>query len=229
MSSPAPRSYTRLAVAIVAAALIIGSVTFLSISTKTTTLTTTQTVTVTSTMSTTVTSSASASNSSLDLSLSLQVSANTNGVLTVKVNETNLLDAENNVTAPSVLPYNGTIAEAFSYCGGAVVYDGWTSWLGGPAIFAIFEGNYGWDNYTAAQPLTLYNTTTVASGCPGYHVSHYAFNALASDSLSQTVKGYWTGGQASSTPAIYHSLAPGTYSIVALDVWGQVVLLNLKL
>ena len=123
-------------------------------------------------------------NTSLGLKLELQVLEESNGALTVKVNELNTLNTVNNVTAANPVRFPPAILNAYSGCAGVDVSDGWTSVLGGPAIFAIMEGNYGLNNYTMGQPLTLYNTTYAETGCPGYPVDSYVYAPLSAKGVS---------------------------------------------
>jgi len=53
-------------------------------------------------------------------------------------------------------------------------------------------------------------------------VSPYDTNV--SVSLSFTTEGYWTGGQYSGTPASFQEFPSGTYTVLAADEWGKVVL-----
>lgn len=168
-------------------------------------------------------------NTSLGLKLELQVSEESNGALTVKVDELNTLNAVNNVTAAKPVKFPPAILNAFSGCAGVDLSDGWTSVLGGPAIFAILQGNYGMNNYTAGQPLTLYNTTYAETGCPGYPVDSYAYAPLSANGTSATFQGYWTGGEGTAESAAYHRFAAGVYTVVALDEWGRVVISTISL
>jgi hypothetical protein len=172
------------------------------------------------------TSSTATSNSSLELRLELQLSTNSTGSLTVRVNEVNMLDVSNNVTAANSWRYTPAIVNAYSGCGGVAIYQSWTSIFEGPAIFAVFRGYYDVNNYTIGQPLTLYNTTYMATGCPGYPVHNYIYAPMSARGISLTVRGYWTGGQDRGGPATFNQFSPGTYTVVAMDTWGRVVLLH---
>lgn len=110
---------------------------------------------------------AASTNTYLGLTLELQLSERSNGRLAVRVDELNTLDIVNNVTAANPVRFPQAILNAYSGCAGVDISDGWTSVLGGPAIFAIFQGDHGSNNYTTDHPLTLYNTTYAETGCPG--------------------------------------------------------------
>ncbi len=171
------------------------------------------------------TSSTATSNSSLGLRLELQLFTNTSGSLTIKVNEVNMLRISNNVTAANSWRYTPAIVNAYSGCGGAVL-GGWTSLIEGPAIFAVFRGNYDLTNYTTGQPLTLYNTTYMETGCPGYPVHNYVYAPMSAKGISLTVRGYWTGGQDRGGPAALNQFPAGIYTVIAMDTWSRVVLLH---
>jgi hypothetical protein len=174
------------------------------------------------------TTSTATANLSQGLRLDLQLQTVSSGGLTVRVYEFNTLNSARNVTAGNAWRYTPEIVAAFSGCGGAALYQGWTSILGGPAIFAVLRGYYDLNNYTTGQPLTLYNTTYQSTGCPGYPVQYYSFGATNASGISDTVKGYWTGGQDRGRPAAFNRFSPGTYTVVAMDAWGRALALHFE-
>ncbi len=171
------------------------------------------------------------------LRLGLNLSLAPNGV-NVAVNEYNTLDTVNNVTAADPPLYPAAVVDAYSECAGEFPNpDGWASELGGPAIFAVFQGNFDSSNYTAGRPLTLYNATHALPYCVGLRVGQYSFQPLSTQAgayyyyepspkpmfninrVSFAFEGYWTG-------SVFQQLSPGIYTVVAMDEWGQVAILQ---
>jgi hypothetical protein len=286
MTAPAPRSYTGLAVAIVAAALIVGASIYVAFSgVSTTTVTDTETLPVTTTISTTTvclcptapapcpcasqeesttstyggggptvttitstgasiaTTTTNASNAN-HLQLSLGIRSNGGANITISADETNLLSSENNVTAANNFSFNNWSSPAFGPfpCGNSVqtVQGGnFDANVPFPIEIAVLDGNYGADNYTSGLALTTYDTGQVYT-CPGidlyvqylifapvtdnasfYYGSSLVGNYVVSDQL--TTSGYWTGDQST---AAFHPFSPGSYTVLAEDEWGDVVLLH---
>jgi hypothetical protein len=109
--------------------------------------------------------------------------------------------------------------------------------------FAIFQGNYGLKNFTNATPLAwtrrrfsqaahrpqpehltrsgrLSNNATISSG------SSYSLTPQRTVKVSilGDVAGYWTGNRY--VPGPFNSFDLGTYTVVAMDQWGQVALVH---
>ena len=268
MTTPEPRSYAGLAVAIVAAALIVGASIYVAFSgVSTTTVTDVETQPVTTTVSTTTvclcptapapcpcasqegttstyggggltvvttmstgasvaTTTTNVSNAN-DLQLSLGIRSNGGANITISADESNLLDSVNNVTTASdwQYPNTGTLP-----CG---------NWDDFPVELAILPGNYGASNYTSGGALTLYSTTLAYSCVTMTAPEPYLLFAPLSDNASYrfsfgqngsyivsdqlTTSGYWTGDQST---AAYHPFPPGSYTVLAEDEWGDVVLLH---
>jgi hypothetical protein len=159
-------------------------------------------------------SSASTPDSLTGLSLNLNLSTNSNGWLIVTTYEFNTLDRVNNVSYGA-----GLNSSFFQYvennCEG-----------GGMDGYEILQGNYGLNNFTGGAALWLQPeqfgmqcglTTTTQS-------SYYTFMPLSNQSvLSGTYVGSWTDPSNYST---YHPFAPGTYTVVAGDEWGDYVILH---
>ncbi len=231
MTAQPPRSYTRLAIAIIVGALIIGVATYLASLSgltppRTTTITASTGISVSTSYWGGTTSSiqvgspsASALNNTLGLALHLEVSVNASGSLMINLNETNILDRANNVTIAGSWRISPAKAGT-DPCGG---FDGF------PIEFALLQGYYDASNYTSANPLTLYNTALPVE-CVAYLPPSSRLFAPLSDVTSSlrasegyTVIGYWTG---SFTSTVFHPLPPGVYTVLAQDEWGDFVLLH---
>jgi hypothetical protein len=190
---------------------------------------------------TTPESSASATNPSNGLRLDLRLSANSSGNLYVTVDEYNTLDSVNNVTAANgwAIPSNSLRG----ICDNQV------------AAYAVYQGNYGADNFTNTSPLVLdppgagnicpvLSPSAVYSFSPDSGVAYsqagvfslvaMSKNVTLSDSVSgyytcganapsfqpQNGSGLWTCGTIASS---FNLFPPGTYTVVALDQWGDAV------
>ncbi len=174
-------------------------------------------------------SSTSASGLSLDLFI-----APSNGSLgeVIEVNEINTLDSINNVSLADNWLYPQSSLDPYAPCS-----------LTGAVGFAIFQGNYGLNNYTHASALALYNTSDVFSCTTAtYQNAYYSFmpqsdqanlvysqmvipSATTTLSLSFIAKGFWTGGSASGQTPTFHAFQ-GNYTVLAADEWGKVVLIH---
>ena len=277
MTVSAPRNYTGLAVAIVAAALIVGASIYVAFSgVSTTTVTDTETLPVTTTISTTTTclcptapapcpcasqeesttstyggggstvttttstgasiatTTASTSNAN-NLELSLGIRSNGGANITISAEETNLLSSENNVTAAS----NWSYPNSDLLCGANESGGNFEAGVYFPMEISVLQGNYGAGNYTSGTALTLQNTgDEYACGGVIQAVQYYVF-APDSDNASfyfgsakeggysafegLTTDGYLTG---SGSTAEFRPFQPGTYTVLAEDEWGDVVLLH---
>jgi hypothetical protein len=189
-----------------------------------------QTSLATSSLKTTESSLSSLSGLRLDLLVA--PSNGSLGSLVINVDEYNTLGVTNNASLANDWLYPPTSLNPYDNCGAP-----------GPVGFAIFQGNYGLDNYTTAKALTLYNSTfaftctTTYQGNYEYSFSPesnlvffansgktlYNFSAL----LSFTAKGYWTGGFGTGLGATFHNFPAGTYTVLAADEWGKVVLVQI--
>jgi hypothetical protein len=113
-----------------------------------------------------------------------------------------------------------------------------------PVGFAVLQGYYGANNFTAGRALYLYNTTNFTS-CTRNSVPYvYSFEPTSdvattylsgqtvqtgNVSVSATFGGYWTGGEGTPIPATYNRFPSGAYTVVAADEWGDVVLVHFDL
>ncbi len=105
---------------------------------------------------------------------------------------------------------------------------------------AILSGNYSASDFGKGTPLTIQEPAVYE--CPAlYHIGYYQFlphssqarlygssaetNYLDTTELSGTlnISGFWTG--TAQEPA-FHAFAPGTYTIVSADEWGDVGILH---
>jgi hypothetical protein len=189
-------------------------------------------------------SSASATNPSNGLRLDLQLSANSSGNLYVTVDAYNTLDSVNNVTGANdwAIPSNSLR----SICDNQV------------AAYAVYQGNYGADNFTNASPLVLdtpgagnicqvLSPSAVYSFSPESGVAHSQAGVFSPVAMSKNVTlsdssyGYYTCG--TTAPSFkpqngsglwtcgtiapsFNPFPPGGYTVVALDQWGDVAVLQ---
>ena len=177
---------------------------------------------------TTPSTSAHAVNQTLGLELRLNLATNSlTGGLLVNIQEENLLDRINNVSASDqwrVPPANMT-----GY------------YMGGILGFAIYQGTVDLSNLSTAKPLPLLEPGSMIN-CPYCSsLRYYLFQPLSDNatappggtfpyyssssiqvSLNDTISGYWT----SSTQFMY--FPSGIYTVAALDQWGQVALLQFE-
>jgi len=188
---------------------------FSGISTRETeTMTSVGTSTVTSTFTHGIlvpVSSASTLTSLTGLSLHLNLSTNANGQLVLAAYEFNTLDRINNVSYGSSWP-NAPLWQ-------------WTEYdcsEGSMMGYEILQGNYAPNNYTQGMALWIHPLTIAQGGCelmPGN--DSYSFEPMSVRSLvSGTYVGYWIEGET------YTPFAPGTYTVLAGDQWGQVAMLR---
>jgi hypothetical protein len=189
--------------------------TLTSVSTSTVTSTDTSTSTETSVLTSGVlvpTSSASTLNPLTGLSLDLNLSTD-QGRLIMTVYESNTLDRINNVSYGSSWPNASLFQWTPTNC-----YDP------GMEGYEVLHGNYGSNNFTDGQalwlqPENLQMQCGVETGTTGN--SSYIFQPLsARDVLSGMYVGYWIEGET------YTPFAPGTYTMLAGDQWGQVAILH---
>jgi hypothetical protein len=196
--------------------------TFTSVSTSTATSITTFTSTETSIFTSGVLipiSSASSLNPLTGLSLDLNLSTDTNGQVVVTAYELNTLDRVNNVSSgnssgwPNFALFQWT---SDPFCDAAGAMDG----------FEILRGDYGPNNYTSGEALWLQpqhagdcNVAVVMpSGVTPENNSYVFQPSSVRNAISETYVGSWTPS--------YTPFAPGTYTVVAGDQWGQVAVLH---
>jgi hypothetical protein len=187
-----------------------------SVSTSTVTSTTTPTSTQTSFLTGGIlvpTSSASMLNPLTGLSLDLNLSVINNVQIVLTAYEFNTLDRIDNVSYGSSWPNASLFQWTQTSC-----YDP------GMEGYEVLQGNYGSNNFTDGQALWLQpqndqpqcglETTTTSN-------SSYIFQPLsARNILSETCVGYWIEDET------YAQFAPGMYTVLAGDQWGQVAILH---
>ena len=199
MTTQPTQPHTRLVIAIIAAALIIGAAIYAS----------TYVGTTASTHSIGIaTSSTSTSNASLGLGLELQLfDAGSNGNLSIKLSAVNLLNTTNNI------PF----ADHWTYSQDELsLHDG--RGFGASLAFGIFSGNLSLGDIQAATPLPLYNAS-VQFACTGTLVPT-TLVPLGNESVASSVGGYWTGGQ-NASPAAFMKFPAGVYTVIGVDEWGR--------
>jgi len=158
----------------------------------------------------------------------------TNGNLTITVTESNLLTSVNNITEADGWAYPKGSLNPNGGCGPDAPI---------PVGFAVVQGRYGQENYTAAEALTLYNPnyiymcTTIGFASPnpayGFQPLSDAFAIPVGSSLPDhgvasltfSTDGYWTAGQGN-VATTFKTFSNGFYTIIGADEWGNVVFLE---
>lgn len=171
-------------------------------------------------------------NSSSGLMLSLSLAGFSNGTLGVSVEESNVRDAFNNVSAAQDWPYSQTALQSSGcYCSNAGIL---------PMGFAVFKGYLTSADYASAQALTVCNSSIPDASCSagsGAAPTSYGFipdsdaAAVYDPQLvgqydmqaSASVDGFWSG---SSSSAQFTPFPAGNYTVIAGDEWGQLLVLH---
>jgi hypothetical protein len=172
--------------------------------------------------------STSASNSSDNLEFSLQLTHESNGNLTVEVDELNLRDLVNNVTGTDGWKYSPYSINPFDNCAVGLFYG-----------FAIASGNYDANNLTSASALRLYEAAEGQVSCSeSDYVNTYSFQPMSDKvtvdpglpypqtfaaSFSESIGGYWNASGSS-----FQRFGPGIYTVIGADQWGNVLLLHFR-
>ena len=181
--------------------------------------------------------SASSLDSTNGLRLNLTLSANSSGVLDVRVSVFNTLDRVNNITNADDFPPSANTTSFFNWqenpCAGTSIG------------YEVLQGNYGENNYTQGTALALrvinpsYTCGASISSSPSPYfqiVAPLSEVANASDEWS----GFWMGSFYNSHGNLcVENLSPNSscqlsfvpfpaepYTVVACDEWGQIVLLH---
>jgi hypothetical protein len=177
------------------------------------------------------------SNSSLDpsngLRLGLTLSTSSTGALNVTVSEFNTLDHVNDVTDGSGFPPATNRTDFYEWYGGIC--------SNSPIGYEVVQGNYGENNFTQGTALALAIQSPVQCAEVGGGSNNYISNPLSDvANLSRASSGFWIGSLVAysgnpcfddldpgpSCPLSFVSFPPGTYSVVAGDEWGQIVVLH---
>ena len=219
MSATPARSYTRLAIAVVVAAVVISaSVLSYSSFEATVTVTTTAATSSAPILTTTGTSGDRAFASTTNDTLGLQITLTLNSTRMTPGDSINITVAYKNVL-PRVLNLSaytqdwrltalGDDGDDYGYC------------VGGSAFaLEVFAGHFTESNITLGAPLNA-DLKNALTGC-GLHFSAYnVFQPLSSGrGFTDVTSGYNVQGQL----LTFH---PGEYTAVAGDRWGQMVILN---
>lgn len=173
----------------------------------------------------------------LVLHLSTSIVSGSTDRIAITVKLVNTLDSENDLPLGSTFP-NGTYSQ--------LAYDQNLSMVPmDPCIFpgaaVLHMGYYTAQNLSSGQARWL---EFPGSSCPWISASFYDFNPL-SDNATYTnytawtgppyslfegtinTTGYWTRYLSGTTLSYqYHTFETGTYTIMAVDVWGDLVLLH---
>lgn len=178
------------------------------------------------------TASTNSYNQTTGLSLSAalsSVSINAGGNITVSVAVINIVHAWTSISSEYDFPVFST-PYSFSMSPGTSIHYG----------FAVLKGNYSASDVQSGTPLTIIKPAIFE--CPAvYHVgylqfmpnsshaklysssaqTHYLGSADFSGNL--TFSGYWTGNY---NAPVFHEFAPGTYTVVSADEWGQTSIMH---
>ncbi len=148
--------------------------------------------------------------------------------LLINVGVNNSLGRLNNVSASNNWA-SGNLGQGFGPCG----------FTNSPIRLSVFKGTYSQANFSGATPLQMVNPSLIYS-CPAtFDIQSYAFQPLsnlanvssclgtpcinqyrtAHMNLSFSVNGTWSASNAQLEP-----FSPTTYTVVAGDEWGDVVL-----
>lgn len=167
--------------------------------------------------------------SNQDLRLSLSVNATTlmNGqVISVNITEYNTLPRANNVPSQDNWTVSGL---TLGGCG----------MLNYPFGIAVFKGYYNQNNLSSLggqKSLLIYHPGIY--NCPAiFIVKSYQFEPssnLASIetgstfpvSVTLSVSGGWSGGNALGVGSVLQNFSPGTYTVIGGDEWGSLVMLH---
>lgn len=183
----------------------------------------------------TITTTQTVSNSN-GLRLDLSVASNgSSESIEISVDEYNTLSTVNNVNSANTWTTNQS--SLYDPCP-----DSWPP--NNPVNFAMFQGNYGSNNYTNAKALLL-QSPNIQVSCTiqiGNQTSHsFSFfpqsdhasiifaNPSAQSNFviaaSVSADGFWSLSNGTA-PATSHNFAQGIYTVVATDEWGKAVLVH---
>lgn len=193
------------------------------------------TITTTTSTGASIASTTASTSNANSLELNLGIRSNGGANITISAEESNLLSSENNVTAAS----NWSYPNSDLLCGANESGGNFEASVYFPMEISVLDGNYEAGNYTSATALTLQNTgDEYACGGVVQAVQYYVF-APNSDNASfyfgsakeggysaleeLTTDGYLTGSGLTSE---FRPFQPGTYTVLAEDGWGDVVLLH---
>ena len=170
----------------------------------------------------------SSSTNGLNLSLLVDATPNVQHQISITLDETNTLSEINNVP----------VSDNWLYKGLGVAPCNFTS----PYGIAVFSGDYNSSNLSTGTPLTLYDPH-VARLCPtNYPVISYSFqpsldwahvienpdnpiNSAQQMQYELTINGYWPDDNFSSNSQLTN-FAPGVYTVVGGDEWGNLIVLH---
>lgn len=222
------------ALSVIVGSVFIGSLYYLPQGTNTTTSTIS---TTTSVVLNNYPASATTANSSLGLQLDAYVNSTSiqyGQAVQVTVEIFNQLTRTNNVTGASDWKLN-SLVNSTTWVQGLVCFT--------PANFVVFQGYYDSGNLsTARSPLQLYSPLIIAPICLNSNFTAYLFqpySSVANVSLTSPPNYNYSINMQSSSPILSYcnkppsaeglclaGFTPGTYTIVAGDEWGQLVVLH---
>jgi hypothetical protein len=181
-------------------------------SATTTTSSTTHTASVTTTTSSPANTASVNSISGLSLSLSL-------GSTTYKPGQDVYItvDEHNTLNTDIIVPASNNWSFDYLALGGCGTNGGFVG-------IALFHGYYTASNKSFGEPLLFWNyNTTTPCPSPTTPLNGFEFTPLDHKYADLDLKGYWTGVSRS---AVFSSLEPGIYTVIADDEWGALVVLN---
>jgi hypothetical protein len=161
----------------------------------------------------------------LDLTLNLTANAGPYPAISVTAYDVNTLDRANNLTTPG--DWAVPLSKVSGACGSALIE------------YVLYQGDYGLENFTQGTPLSQ----TFGFGiCTTLATSYCIFNPLSTeetiywapgpltsnpspgkDTLSVSLLGFW-GTNPSYPQGAYLVFPAGTYTVAAMDEWGNIVL-----
>lgn len=107
-----------------------------------------------------------------------------------------------------------------------------------PFGYGIIEGYYSLGNLSSSTPLYLFNPTIITFCAAGATISYYLFEPSSNFATTNTdarplpmndsfsTSGYWTCNSLIYNSGVFYHFGRGTYTVVAGDEWGNIVLLH---
>jgi hypothetical protein len=217
VNSPPPRKFTRLAIAIIIAAVLVSATLVASNNIQKT-----ETITSNSTSTATVTDTATDTQITTEAT-TITVSPNS-AVVDSSISDNLQLDA---TIQPTSSPYgqNITIIATILDVGSTTFQMNATGLVNPvygpcPQYFAtgvyVYSGYYSSGNVSKATQLPLYNPNAIY-GCPTQSILSYTFQPLRGLTEVSVLTGDWSGSRFQSFPI-------GEYTVSVFDAWGQVAI-----
>lgn len=228
---PSPRTYARIAVAIVIAAVII-SATLLSYSAFESTITKTETTTVVDTcVQGSTTNEYSASNSTADCSLGVTLGIQAYQVITSGETLAVSVTLSNDVASARDVNYTGFPALQHGIDPSSPAWYDYVLPLGpacGYPSTSTFEPAFLAVYNASGFPMQLSDLPMPMLSCVSNGAQSHFFSASQTLNESENVEQYWTSSDANEPwfNATSHIFPAGNYTAVAFDLWGQLAELS---